>query len=71
MKVLVHDGIGVWLEARRLNEGKFHWLGIRQGSELELDTEQLQALILDPWSAVAARWRWLCNHHPLKTVITA
>ena len=23
MKVLVHDGIGVWLAARRLNSGKF------------------------------------------------
>lgn len=23
MKVLVHDGIGVWLAARRLNRGKF------------------------------------------------
>ncbi|MDL9998324.1 IS66 family insertion sequence element accessory protein TnpB [Variovorax sp. J22P240] len=23
MKVLVHDGIGVWLAARRLNAGKF------------------------------------------------
>ncbi|WP_392397214.1 IS66 family insertion sequence element accessory protein TnpB [Pseudomonas corrugata] len=28
MKVLVHDGIGVWLAARRLNQGKFHWPGI-------------------------------------------
>ena len=25
MKVLVHDGIGVWLAARRLNAGKFVW----------------------------------------------
>ena len=25
MKVLVHDGIGVWLAARRLNQGKFVW----------------------------------------------
>ena len=25
MKVLVHDGIGVWLAARRLNQGKFAW----------------------------------------------
>ncbi len=23
MKVLVHDGVGVWLAARRLNQGKF------------------------------------------------
>ncbi len=25
MKVLMHDGIGVWLAARRLNSGKFVW----------------------------------------------
>ncbi len=26
MKVLMHDGFGIWLAARRLNQGKFHWL---------------------------------------------
>lgn len=31
MKVLVHDRIGVWLAARRLNQGKFHWSGIWHG----------------------------------------
>ena len=25
MNVLVHDGIGVWLAARRLNAGRFVW----------------------------------------------
>ena len=29
MKVLVHDGIGVWLAARRLNLGKFVWPMLR------------------------------------------
>ncbi|WP_350035364.1 IS66 family insertion sequence element accessory protein TnpB [Marinobacter salarius] len=24
MKVLIHDGLGIWLCARRLNRGKFH-----------------------------------------------
>ncbi|VVN98810.1 IS66 family insertion sequence element accessory protein TnpB [Pseudomonas fluorescens] len=24
MKVLVHDGVGIWLAARRLNQGRFH-----------------------------------------------
>ncbi|WP_024692217.1 IS66 family insertion sequence element accessory protein TnpB [Pseudomonas syringae] len=53
VKVLVHDGIGVWLAARRLNQGKFHWPGVRQGHELQLDTEQLQALVLGlPWQRV-------------------
>ena len=55
MKVLVHDGIGVWLAARRLNQGKFHWPGVRQGCEMELDTKQLQALELGlPWQRVGA-----------------
>ncbi|QRN21628.1 IS66 family insertion sequence element accessory protein TnpB [Acinetobacter baumannii] len=26
MKVLVHDGLGIWLCARRLEQGKFHGL---------------------------------------------
>ncbi|WP_256661618.1 IS66 family insertion sequence element accessory protein TnpB [Pseudomonas sp. F01002] len=53
IKVLIHDGIGVWLAARRLNQGKFHWPGIRQGREVELDAEQLQALVLGlPWQRV-------------------
>ena len=25
MKVLVHDGIGIWLAARRLHQGRFFW----------------------------------------------
>ena len=50
MKVLVHDGFGIWLAARRLNQGKFHWPGIRHGPEMELDAEQLKTLLLGlPW----------------------
>ena len=29
MKVLVHEGVGVWLAARRLNTGKFVWVDVR------------------------------------------
>lgn len=55
MKVLVHDGFGVWLAARRLNQGKFHWPGIPHGGEVELGAEQLQALVLGlPWQRVGA-----------------
>jgi transposase len=25
LKILVHDGIGIWLAARRLHQGKFVW----------------------------------------------
>ena len=55
IKVLVHDGVGIWLAARRLNQGKFHWPGIHRGAEVEIDPEQLQALILGlPWQRVGA-----------------
>lgn len=53
MKVLVHDGLGIWLAARRLHQGKLFWPGSRHGSEVELNTEQLQALVLGlPWQRV-------------------
>lgn len=49
MKVLVHDGIGVWLAARRLNSGKF--VGSTEtGNTLSLSRPQLDALVLGlPW----------------------
>lgn len=51
----VHDGVGIWLAARRRNQGKFHWPGIRHGCEVELDSDQLQALVLGlPWQRVGA-----------------
>ncbi|WP_343351941.1 IS66 family insertion sequence element accessory protein TnpB [Pseudomonas sediminis] len=50
MKVLVHDGFGIWLAARRLNRGCFVWSGNGQGQQLELNPEQLQALVVGlPW----------------------
>jgi transposase len=55
MKVLVHDDVGIWLAARRLNQGKFHWLSIHRSAEVELDPEPLQALVLGlPWQRVGA-----------------
>lgn len=52
IKVLVHDGIGIWLAARRLNKGKFIWPEPIKGN-LNLDEEQLQALVLGlPWKMV-------------------
>lgn len=33
MIVLVHDGVGSLLAARRLNQGRFFWPGVRHGSE--------------------------------------
>jgi transposase len=49
MKVLVHDGIGVWLAARRLNAGKFVWPR-DAGTTVALSRAQLNALVLGlPW----------------------
>jgi transposase len=52
MKVLVHDGIGVWLAARRLNSGKFVWPR-DASSTLTLTRAQLDALVLGlPWQRI-------------------
>ena len=52
MKVLVHDGIGVWLAARRLNSGKFVWPK-DTGTNLTLTRSQLDALVLGlPWQRI-------------------
>jgi transposase len=49
IKILVHDGIGVWLAARRLHQGKFIW-PLDGGANLALQREQLDALVLGlPW----------------------
>jgi transposase len=53
LKVLMHDGIGVWLAARRLNRGKFVWAAPWMGDHVGLDAEQMQALVLGlPWHRV-------------------
>ena len=52
MKVLVHDGIGVWLAARRLSSGKFPWPRELSGT-LTLSREQFDALALGlPWQRI-------------------
>ena len=53
MKVLMHDGVGVWLSSRRLNRGKFVWAGSEMGKVASIDAEQWQALVLGlPWQRV-------------------
>jgi transposase len=52
MKVLVHDGIGIWLAARRLHQGKFVWPR-DSGCTLALTRAQLDALVLGlPWHRI-------------------
>lgn len=52
MKLLVHDGFGVWCAARRLNVGGFVWPRHAQagGAPITLTREQFDALVLGlPW----------------------
>lgn len=50
LKVLVHDGIGIWLAARRLYRGRFVWPGGGNGAPQSITHEQLHALVLGlPW----------------------
>ena len=52
IKVLVHDGIGIWLAARRLHQGKFVWPASGSAS-VGLAHAQLDALVLGlPWSRI-------------------
>lgn len=52
LKVLVHDGIGVWLAARRLHSGKFVWPK-DVSATLTLSRAQFDALVLGlPWQRI-------------------
>ena len=60
MKLLVHDGFGVWCAARRLNAGRFVWprevaaavgvAGSTSAAPLSLTQAQFDALVVGlPW----------------------
>lgn len=55
LKLLVHDGFGIWCAARRLHQGGFVWP--RQtpsaGDAVTLTAEQFQALVVGlPWERI-------------------
>jgi transposase len=56
LQYFVHDGVGIWLAARRLYEGKFVWpSSVAAAGTLALSSEQLQALVLGlPWQRIGA-----------------
>lgn len=55
VKVLVCDGFGIWLAARRLHQGRFVWTALRSGDAVAIDARQLQALVVGlPWQYAAA-----------------
>lgn len=52
LKILVHDGVGLWMVARRLHQGRFVWSD-RVSAHEELSATQLGALALGlPWRQV-------------------
>ena len=53
MKVLVIDGIGIWLAARRLHQGHFVWPAAGAAGQASLSHAQLDALVLGlPWARI-------------------
>ena len=50
IKLLVHDGFGVWCAARRLNAGHFAWPREAASTPLSLTQSQFDALMVGlPW----------------------
>ena len=50
MKLLVHDGFGVWCATRRLNQGRFLWPSATAGVLPALTRVQFDALVVGlPW----------------------
>lgn len=53
LKLLVHDGFGVWCATRRLHRGSFVWASQHEAGEtatLQLTQQQFEALVVGlPW----------------------
>src|SRR4051812_36801074 len=52
IKLLLHDGFGVWCAARRLNQGSFHWPrgAALAAAQMTLTRDQFDALVVGlPW----------------------
>lgn len=55
IKILVHDGVGIWLCARRLFQGRFVWEKSGDCIRISLTRAQLDALVIGlPWQRVGA-----------------
>jgi transposase len=54
LKILVHDGFGLWLAVRRLHQGRFVWSRAVVTGALTLTRAQFDALVLGlPWQMLA------------------
>jgi transposase len=61
LKVLVYDGVGLWLCTRRLQSGRFVWPTNAQG-RLSISAAQLQ------WLLAGAPWQSLSHPHAITVV---
>ena len=80
IKLLVHDGFGVWCATRRLHAGRFVWHTREAGSAapaLQLSAQQFEALTLGlPWQRLgellpASFYEQACHEVDLQGVIAA
>lgn len=54
LKVLIYDGFGIWLAARRLNKGRFVWGDDATTISVALNEQQWCALVTGlPWKTLA------------------
>ena len=60
IKVLIHDGQGIWLACRRLNQG--HFKSLHDDANPSLTHEQFQALVLE------LAWRHLADGGVIRCV---
>jgi transposase len=65
LKLLVHDGFGVWCATRRLHSGRFMWLqrtAPEAAATLQLSAEQFHALVVGlPWERLPERSVVTCS----------
>jgi transposase len=57
VKLLVHDGFGIWCAARRLHAGRFAWVraDLAGTTALQFTREQFDALVIGlPWQRLPA-----------------
>ena len=56
IKVLVHDGLGIWLCARRLHQGRFVWPKDQSSMRMTLTCSQFDALVIGlPWQRIGTQ----------------
>jgi transposase len=57
VKLLVHDGFGVWCATRRLHSGSFEWVSASAAgaaAALQLTAQQFEALVVGlPWQRLS------------------